>query len=238
MVQLRRGAALLTVLTAVVVAGCSAETSSKPPIKSATSIAVRTSVSAAPGYDVSRLDQLRDDFPAGFVAVGLPSAPIEVSRQLLPAVGTSASYGQPFTVVPSQCRPLLKPVDGQVGADSMHERGDAPERRSISVGAVNPVAVVSEIPPTGCERFTYAVDDDEHPMKGTVERLTPPTMDGATTIALRYDVEGFPDVEYSYVAILDGRVYVDVQARLAPDFQAEPVLSQLLVKAVAAVAGT
>jgi hypothetical protein len=124
-----------------------------------------------------------------------------------------------------------------VGADSYHVRGDELDKRQISIGAENPVAVPAEIPSAGCDRFTYAVDEDEHPLKGSVERLAAPAIDGATTIALRYDVEGFPNIEYAYAAILDGRVYVDVQARLAPDFQAEPVLSALLVKAVAAVRG-
>jgi uncharacterized protein DUF5642 len=154
---------------------------------------------------------------------------------LLPTVGTVASYGKPFTVDPAQCRPLLKPVDGQVGADSLHLRGDERGGWAISLGAVNPVTVPAEIPTTGCERFTYAVDRDENSVNGAVDRLIAPAVDGATTIALRYDVGGSPETEYSYAAIVDGRVYVDVQARLAPDFPAEPVLSELLVKAVAAV---
>jgi hypothetical protein len=140
-------------------------------------------------------------------------------------------------VDPSKCRPLLKPVDGQVGSDSMHIRGVEGDQTTISLGAVNPVTVPAAIPSAGCERFAYTVDQAEHPMKGNVNQLEAPEIDGATTVALRYDVEGFPEVEYSYAAILDGRVYVDVQARLAPDFQAEPVLSALLVKAVAAVRG-
>ena len=233
MVNVGRGAALLTAV--VVLAGCSTSTSGSAT-KSAISSAARTSVSAAPGFDVSRLDQLIGALPAGFVPVPL-SAPIKVNQQLLPTVGTVVSYGQAFTVDPPQCRPLLKPVDGQVGADSHHVRGDELEKRSISIGAENPVSVPAEIPSAGCELFTYAVDQKEHPMKGTVNRLEGPVIDGATTVALKFDVEGFPNVEYSYAAIVDGRVYVDVQARLAPEFPAEPVLSALLIKAVAAVAG-
>jgi hypothetical protein len=219
--------------SAVALVGCA---STDAPAKSAVSSTARTSVSAAPGIDVSRLNQLAGDFPPGFVLAPI-SAPITVSRQLLPAIGTMVSYGEPFTVNPPTCRPLLKPVDGEVGADSHHVRGDEPDKRTIALGATNPVTVAAAIPSAGCERFTYAVEDDEHPMKGTVNRLEAPVIDGATTVALRYDVEGFPDIEYSYAAILDGRVYVDVQARLAPDFQAEPVLSALLVKAAGAVAG-
>jgi hypothetical protein len=236
MVQVRRGAALLTVLcSTVALAGCSTETTGSAT-SAVTSTAASTSVSAVPGFDVSRLNQLSDDLPTGFV-LGPPSVPLKIVQQLLASVGTTASYGEPFTVDPSKCRPLLKPVDGLVGADSYHVRGDELDKRQISIGAENPVTVPAEIPSAGCERFAYTVDQAEHPMKGTVSRLEAPAIDGATTIALRYDVEGFPNLEYSYAAILDGRVYVDVQARLAPDFKAEPVLSALLVKAVAAVRG-
>jgi hypothetical protein len=195
-----------------------------------------TPVSAAPGFDVARLNQLSADFPPGFVP-GPPSVTLKIGQQLLPSVGTVGTYGQPFMVDPSKCRPLLQPVDGQMGSDSMHIRGVEGDQTTISLGAVNPVTVPAEIPSTGCERFAYTVEQAEHPMKGNVDLLKAPQIDGATTVALRYDVEGFPEVEYSYAAILDGRVYVDVQARLAPDFQAEPVLSALLVKAVAAVRG-
>ncbi len=227
----------MTVLcSAVALAGCSTKTAGSAT-SAVTSTAASTSVSAAPGFDILRLNRLSADFPPGFVA-GPPSVPQKIGQQVLPSVGAAATYGQPFTVDPSKCRPLLKPVDGQLGSDSMHIRGVEGNERTISLGAVSPVTVPAEIPSAGCERFTYAVDQAEHPMKGTVEKLEAPVIDGATTIALRYDVEGFPNnLEYSYAAILDGRVYVDVQARLAPDFQAEPVLSALLVKAVAAVRG-
>jgi hypothetical protein len=236
MVQVRRGAALLTVISAAVaLVSCSTETTGSAT-SAVASTAASTSVSAAPGFDVSRLNQLSADFPPGFVA-GPPSVPLKIGQQVLPSVGAVATYGEPFTVDPAKCRPLLKPVDGQLGSDSMHIRGVESDQTTISLGAENPVTVPAEIPSAGCERFAYTVDEAEHHMRGTVERLEAPEIEGAMTIALRYDVEGFPNVEYSYAAILDGRVYVDVQARLAPDFQAEPVLSALLVRAVAAVRG-
>ncbi len=64
-------------------------------------------------------------------------------------------------------------------------------------------------------------------------RLDAPVFDGATTYGLRIDHGGV--VEYFYTAILDGRTYVQVTARMAPDFQAEPLLPDLLTKAVAAI---
>ena len=224
----RRAAALTAVLCAFMsVMGCSSTTTESEPGPS-------TSAESVAEYDVSRMSELRAAFPLGFVP-GPPSEPIEVGDRLVDTVGAVVSYGKPFSVAPSQCRPLLKPVDGQLGAESMHVRGDGPDKTSMSVGATAPITVAAQIPTTGCDRMTYDVDQTDHPLSGTVERLVAPPIDGATTIALRFDVEGFPDVEYSYAAILDGQAYVDVRARLAPDYAAESVLSAFLVKAVAAV---
>ena len=50
--------------------------------------------------------------------------------------------------------------------------GTSGRLRSVQI---SPVTVPAEIPAMGCERFTYAVDEDEHPMTGTVNRLTPPS---------------------------------------------------------------
>lgn len=194
-----------------------------------------TSAEAADRIDVSRIADLEDDLPPGFIPG--PTEPIKLRHELVDSVGTVVSYGKPFTVDPPQCRPLLKPVDGQAGADSMHIRGDDVEKRSIAVGAVVPVTLPAETPSAGCERMTYEVDHGAVPTSGTVERIPAPTIEGATTIALKIQVNGFPDVEYSYGAILDGSAYVDVQARLAPNSQAATLLPDLLVKAVAAVRG-
>lgn len=232
MAELRRGAALLVVLCSVVaLVGCS--TSETEPRSSP----AQTAPASPPSYDVSRIAELQDAFPPGFIAAPGDDQPIKVSPQLVGIVGTAVSYGSPFTVDPPRCRPLLKPVDARTGADTLHIRGDGPEKRSISVGAYAPVTVPTEIPSAGCDRFTYDVDEEDYPLNGSVERLTAPVIDGAVTNAVRFDVTGYPNVEYAYTAILDGRVYVDVQARLAPEFQAEPVLTELLLKAVAAVRG-
>jgi hypothetical protein len=147
------------------------------------------------------------------------------------------SGSKPYTADPPQCSLLLKPVDGVAGSDSIGIRADEVEKRSISVGAYVPVDVPAEIPATGCDRMTYKVPDDNYPTTGTVERIVAPTIDGATTFGLKIAVDGFPDPEYFYAAILDNRVYVNVNARLAPDFQAQPLLPDLLVKAVAAIRG-
>jgi hypothetical protein len=186
-------------------------------------------------YDLSKLSELTDDMPPGFNPY-----PFEVRKLepvLVPGVGTVVSYGKPFTVEPPECRVLLKSVDAQAGADTAGFRAGGQDKRSISVIADMPVNVPDEIPATGCDRMTYQVPDDGHPMTGTVERIAAPNIDAAITYGLKVTVDGFPDPEYFYAAILDNHVYVNVNARLAPDFQAQPLLPDLLTKAVTAIRG-
>ena len=217
-------------LPTVMCAGLALVGCSSSPMEPGSSPASSSSVETVDRFDVSRIADLESDFPTGFIPG--PTQPVKVQHQLVDSIGTVVSYGKPFIVDPPQCRALLKPVEGQAGADSMHIRGDNVDEQSISVGAVTPVTIPAEIPSAGCERMTYKVEDDAVPTSGMVERISGPTVEGATTIALKVLVNGFPNVEYSYAAILDGRDYVDVQARLAPEFQAGTLLPDRLVKAV------
>jgi hypothetical protein len=228
MVALRGATVLLLVCVGIASAGCSTsakESENAPP----------TSADAAAGYDLARLSEVKDDFPPDF-----PPSPFEVAK-LDPAyvdqVGAVVSYGKPFTVDPQQCRALLKPVDGQVGADTNGSRVDGPNKQSIAVNADAPVTVPAEIPATGCDRVTFDVKNDAVRTRGTAERITAPVIDGAIIEALKIQIDGYPDVQYYYAAILDNRIYVNVAARLNPSFDAQPLLPDLLVKAVAAVRG-
>ena len=225
-----RGATVLPLLVCVGIAlpGCSTsvkESENAPP----------TSADAAVGYELARLAEVKDDFPPDFT----PS-PFEVAK-LDPAyvdqVGAVVSYGKPFTVDPQHCRALLKPVDGRIGADTNGSRVDGPNKQSIAVNADAPVAVPAEIPATNCDRMTFDVKNDAVRTRGTAERITAPIIDGAVTEALKIQIDGYPDVEYYYAAIVDNRLYVNVAARLNPSFDAQPLLPDLLVRAVAAVRG-
>jgi hypothetical protein len=187
--------------------------------------------------DLPRISEAITVLPPGFDVKGRQPAPQELIGQLVDNVSTVVSYGKPFVVEPRQCRPLLKPVDAAKGADTIGFRGDRGKDEQISVGAIEPVTVPQPIPATGCDRMTFQVDDDDYPTSGTVERISVPTIEDATVIGLKALVEGSPFVEYSYTAILDGGGYVDVRTRLDASFQAEPVLPDLLTRAVAAVRG-
>jgi hypothetical protein len=227
--------------------GCSTSTPApEPPVQgseaSTTSSATTTTDSAPPapsavalpGVDLSRLNELRDDFPPGFTPAP-PSRPGTESDEYAYLVGDTVSYGRPFTVNPPQCRPLLKPVDGLPGADEMGAGAEGPEKQVITVSVNNPVTVPAGLPSTGCDRMSFHVEDDAVRTGGTAERLAAPNIDGAATSAIKITVDGAPYVEYFYVAILDGRAYTEVRARVNPDFQREPLFSDLLSEAVAAI---
>jgi len=213
---------IVVICSILALAGCAGSTS-KP----------QQTPASSESYDLSKLSELEDDMPPGFIPY--PSEVEKLPAAYVPGVGAVVSQGKPFTADSGQCQVLLKPVDGQVGAETIGIRADGQKGRMITVGADMPVAVPAEIPSTGCDRIAYTVPGDRHTSTGTAERIAAPTIDGATTFALTIMMDGFADPEYFYAAILDDRIFVDVHARLAPDFAAQPLLPDLLVKAVAAI---
>jgi Domain of unknown function (DUF5642) len=244
-----RTTALLTLFTTILaLAGCSTSTTERESStaafgtsttrsESATTDSAPTASSSAialPDVDLSRLADLRDDFPAGFNAAP-PSEPGKESAEYAYLVGDTVSYGRPFTVNPPQCRALLKPVDGLPGADRMGVGAEGPEKQVITVSLNNPVTVPAGLPSAGCDRMSFHVQDDAVRTDGTAERLAAPNIHGAATSAIKITVDGAPYVEYFYVAILDSRAYTEVRARVNPNFQAQPLLPDLLSKAVAAI---
>ncbi|MCG7608219.1 MULTISPECIES: DUF5642 family protein [Mycobacterium] len=182
-----------------------------------------------PPVDLARLADLKDDFPPGLTPE--PAAPTKVGSKWAYLVGDIVSSGKPFNVDPPACRSLLQPVTADGDADKAGIGAGGPQPPLLGVGVTTPVSVPVPLPPTDCDRMTFEVEGAVP--DGTVERLSAPTVDRATTYGLKviYDA----GVEYHYVAILDGRTYVEVVARMAPDFQPDPLLPDLLTKAVTAI---
>jgi hypothetical protein len=213
---IRQTAALLALSVTVALAGCS-------PAQS-------TSASPSGHADLARLAALEHDFPPGF---SVHAGDVQQAQsQVVDQVGTTVSYGKSFRVDPPQCRALLKPVDGTVGANFLGLRGDGPDEQTIYVGADDQVTVPARIPATGCDRMTFDVDSALP--DGTASRIAAPKIAGVTTVAFKVQ---YTPPEYYYIAILDDHVYVHVDARVAPSFHAQPFLPDLLVKAVAAIRG-
>ncbi|HEV7422991.1 MAG TPA: hypothetical protein VGO30_24630 [Mycobacterium sp.] len=234
----RRFAALLTVLgTAVVLSGCSTSTT-EPERSTAASASTPTasSSSAAPGgYDLSRLAELRVDIPIEFEPKVYPKERLDGA--FASDVGAVVSSGEHFAVDPPQCRPLLKPVDATAGVESVTIRADKLKGKDgIWLGAYSPVSVPSGIPSTGCDRMMYSVPELQN-QTGTVARIPAPDIEGATTIALQIQVNQYQYVGYHYAAIIGDDAFIRVEGRFDPSFQAQPMLPDMLVKAVAAIRG-
>jgi hypothetical protein len=211
---IRPAAALLVLGVAVALAGCASPRSPAPSGQA----------------DLARLAALEHDFPPGFtVRAGEVQ---EAQAQFVDQVGTTVSYGKSFTVDLPQCRALLKPVDGTVGADYLGVRGDGPDEQTIYVGADDQVTVPATIPATGCDRMAFDVDSALP--RGAASRIAAPIIAGVTTVAFKVH---YSPPEYYYIAILDDHVYVHVDARVSPSFHVQPFLPALLVKAVAAIRG-
>jgi hypothetical protein len=200
--------------------------------RSSSSSAAATSGESDGGYDISRIAEVEDDFPPGFTPRWFPLHVL--NEEQATSVG-EVVYGEPSTVDPPQCASVLKPVHATAGTESVGFRADGPQGQ-MSVGADRfPVSVRVDIPSVCCDRTSYTVEKLRQ--SGTVERIGAPDIDGATTTALKIQIDGADKVDYYHIAFLGDRVSVDLRARVDPNFQAEPFLSDLFGKAVAAVRG-
>ncbi len=238
MVALRGGAVLpLVMCVGIALAGCSTSTTKGEPITAPhppTAAAVRT-------VDLLRLAEIKDDFPPGYVGSPL-FGPRKLDGWASGTVGDLVSYGESLIVNPDPCRALLKPVEANTGVDTASvSTATGPQDPFIAVSVYDPVSVPIAIPDWGCDRFTFVVETASP--DGRAERLTAPRFDDAVTSALKvvFTVDNstieVPLVEYFYTAILDGRTFVNLWARVPSDSAAEPALPDLLTNAVNAIRG-
>lgn len=223
---------------AVVLAGCGTSTEAHEQTTPALSVSSNMpSPGPAPAdLDIARLAELAVDFPPDFPVAGTP-APATVEARWAHLVGIVVGSGKQVVVDPPQCGALFHPVTVQGGADRIGVGAEGPDGQLLSVGAYTPVSVPEAIPSGGCERMSFNVDDDAVLTQGSADRLAAPSIDGAATTAMRVNVDFWEFVEYYYVAILGGRTFVQVVARVHPEFAAEPLVSNLLVEGVAAIRG-
>ena len=241
MVAIRgRAVSVFTMCVGVALAGCSS-----PPSPSPTENTIAPSPQSAAAtrkVDLSRLGEIRNAFPSGYPA-NTDSGPRIRDAQASESVGDLVSYGEPLTVAPESCRALLKPVEAKASTDwASVTSTTGPVDPFIALSVYDPVSMPVALPTSGCDRFTFVVEGGGVP-DGRAERLTAPIFEGAVTYALKVvflvdnsSVE-VPLVEYFYTAILDGRTFVNLWARVRSDFLAEPALPDLLKKAVAALRG-
>jgi hypothetical protein len=185
--------------------------------------------------DINRLANVKDAFPQGIKPNAIPAQHVGD----IDAAKAGRVVGATLTEVdPSQCEPVLQPVRESGGA--IFTALDTPGREGpqvIMAASQSPRLSPVELPQAGCEHISYSTEH-EH---GTVDRLLPPAIDGATTFAFKIqytDDYGLSGTRYYYSAILDDNIYIDIRGHLDPISATESTFSDLLVKAVAAVRGT
>jgi hypothetical protein len=231
---------VLLALGCVMLAGCTSTAKVPEP---STRASIAPSVPAVTRtVDLSRLGEIGHDFPTGYTVAPNPLPGVrQLDAPQAAIIGDFVSYGEPLTAEPASCRALLMPVRADAGADSTSISSmTGVQDPFISVTATDPVSVPISIPDAGCQSFTFdvrgAIPD------GSIEQLPAPSFDDSTAYGFRVELPitnpaatrvGL--VEYFYTAILDGRTFVNVWARVPPDFKPEPALPDLLTKAVTAI---
>src|SRR5581483_9965413 len=199
----------LVALVVVVVTGVLAVLVAQGCTRSVDGTAVRSSThSAQPNrdYDISRLEQLQDEFPPGFNHVR--ATPLGI---LGPAADkfSNIGLGNLVAIEPPNCRPLLQPV-----------RPPRDAQFTMVIGMGNGALVVSAVkspepfpetgPPPGCEHASVTRRLSGRQYDSTVTHLSGPSIDGVTTTGSS-DSAGMGGTKtFVYAGFLSDRVAVAV----------------------------
>jgi Domain of unknown function (DUF5642) len=222
LVHVAHRAALLSTVVCIAVAGCGSAGNHQ-----------KSSAGPVHGHDILSLTKIKHDFPDGYVVEESPQTTL--AKEQADGVGNAITFDAPVTVDPPQCMPVLKPIHLPGDTKSVVVRASGPQGQ-ISVSAnqvLNPIAINK--PPDGCDRVSYTMEDLQQ--RGTAERIVPPALDGGAAQAVKITVDRVNLADYFYVATLGDRLVIDLHARLDPKYDAVPVLSGLLTKAVNALRG-
>ncbi|HEX7322388.1 MAG TPA: DUF5642 family protein [Mycobacterium sp.] len=236
MTSLRRTIPFLAALgVGVTLAGCGHSAEHEATSSTAAqSLSETGSTSAAPAatLDISRVDNVKGDFPAGFTTES-------ESAKALTQADIDNSGVNSFTdaeINPPQCRSLLIPPGAQptIGAQAAGVRGKSDQGNMFVVALTQPQPVQAAAPPSGCDKVSVAGGSDE---SGTAEPIPAPQIDGATTTGVKLTMGDDEDPDYIYTAALNDQTSVIAVGSAADDLNPQQTLSDLLVKAVAAVRG-
>lgn len=191
-------------------------------------------VSASPAveYDISRIDTVSGGFPPGFTTESQPAKTLD--QHDIDTSGVGAFTGA--QVDPPQCRALIVPpyAEPSVGTDAAGVRAQGDQGSIYAVALRRPQPIPPEPPPAGCDRVTMSGDPKAN---GTAEAIQAPDIAGATTAAVRLSLSAEDDPDYLFTAALDDHTTVVVMGSAAEDLNPPQLMSDLLVKSVAAVRG-
>jgi Domain of unknown function (DUF5642) len=222
-------------LVTMTVAACGGSDESKPSGSSAAQAPSSRGAAATPGakYDISKVDNVKDALPAGFKPDPRPEITLNQADIDNPKI-------IPFTKAtfdPPQCRALVIPsyIDPAVGAHAAGLSADG-DQGEIFVVAMNLPKPVPAAPlPDGCDHVGLSGSPDT---TGTAESIPAPPIDGVTTTGVKVTPadENAP-AEYIFTAELGDQTSIAVMGGAADELNPQQVLSDLLVKATAAVRG-
>ena len=184
-------------------------------------------------YDISRVNNVKNDVPAAFKTAPGPTTTLTQddidNARVIPF--TKAVYDPP------QCRAFVIPpyVEPVVGAQAaiLSAEGDRGEIFVVALRLPHPVAV--NPPPAGCDHVTMSGSDES---TGTAERVPAPQIAGVTTTGLK--LKPATDTSpggYVFTAALGDQTSVAVMGGADDALHPQQLLSDLLVKATAAVRG-
>lgn len=231
---IRQIACLLAALgTSVAISACSDSTEQSPAATSQAPSATTAPAAAAPAaYDIGRVDNVKNDFPAGFAPQAEP--PKTLAQHDIESSGITA-----FTkaqIDPPQCRSMVIPpnVEPSVGAQAAGVRGEGDQGNIYVVALRLPQPVPAGQAAAGCDRVTLSGDPQA---TGTAERVPAPHIDGLTTTGVKLSADASDDPDYIYTAALDDQTSVVVMGSTDTQLNPPQLLSDLLVKATSAVRG-
>jgi hypothetical protein len=204
--------------------------SSTPQPQPATSSAA--SAAASPSYDVSRVDNVKNDFPAGFSTDAHPAKTL--NQQDIDGSGIVAFTKA--TVNPPQCRSLIIPpyAEPSVGTQAAGVQGEGDQGKIYVVAMRLPKPVPATQPPAGCDHVSLSGSPQA---AGTADSVPAPKIDNLITSGVRLSPADAEDPDYILTAALNDQTSVVVMGSTSADLNPQSLLADLLVKATAAVRG-
>lgn len=187
---------------------------------------------ASPGsYDIARVNAVQTDFPQGFQVN--PHQPKTLDQQDIDRSGVGALTHATFD--PPQCLAAILPsyADPSPGTQAAGIDADGDHGSIDVVALLSPTPIPVSQPPAGCDHVSISASPE---VTGTAESIPAPRIDGVTTTAMKLTADS-EDPEYIFTAALDEHTSIVVRGGADADVNPQQLMSDLLVKATAAVRG-
>lgn len=231
----RRCVSLFAVLGgSVVIAACGhsgrGTPTASPAVNPLPASATSASVAPAAEYDISGVDNVKNDFPPGFTTEAHPAKTL--GQHDIDTSGVAAFTGA--QVDPPQCRSLIIPpyAEPSAGTDAAGVRAHGDQGNIYVVALRLPQSVPSAPSPAGCDQVTMSGAPQA---SGTVEAIPGPAIAGVSTTGVKLSPSAEDDPDYIFTAALNDRTTVVVMGSAADELNPPQLMSDLLVKSVAAV---